>query len=246
MVGLFMCWASIAAIALAKTRKRAGPVPGAAIAAYDVGWLLAVKSLGAIIYTFVGAPLLMFLKPRMIARICAVLALIVMTYPITRATSIFPEHGLVDVARSLSGDRAQSLEYRFDMERLLTEHAKERPLFGWGRHRRNMVFGDWSDQPVSVSDGHWIVVYSIRGAAGFILIFSLLLWPVWKLRKRLRLIEDPKTRLMLAALGLIVVVAGIDLIPNGLHNTITVFLAGALWGLQKGLSRPEMVEETAR
>lgn len=244
-VGLFMAWASMAAITLSKARKATFGLPSFAVGAYDLGFLLACKSLGAALYALVTAPLLWFFKPRAVVRVATFLAVIVLAYPVLRATGLFPEKALVHAATNVSARAAQSLDFRFTMETLLSDRAAERPLFGWGRFRRSMVFDDYTGRDISVSDGHWIVVYGARGAWGFTAMFLLIVSPIFALRKRLKRVEAPGDRTMLAGLACILAVGAVDLLPNALHNSFTIFLAGVLWGTTRGLSSSPRGEAAA-
>ena len=141
----------------------------------------------------------------------------------------------MDAATSISAERAQSLAFRFEMEELLSDRAAERPWFGWGRFGRNMVHDPESGRPVSVSDGHWIIAYGVKGMVGFAGIFLLIVWPLFGLRRRLARIEEPADRTLLCGLAVIVATSAVDLIPNGMFTTLTVFLAGALFGAGRGM-----------
>jgi hypothetical protein len=243
-VGLFMCWAVLAAVTLHKARKKTVGLPSLFVGLYDFGWLLACKSLGAAIYAFTMAPLLALLKPKGLVRVCTIVAALVLIYPVLRMTDVFPHRELISAAESIAGvERAQSLGFRFEMEALLTDHTAKRPIFGWGRFKRASILDEWSGREASVADGHWIVTYSIRGAWGYACTFLLLIIPILVLVRRLRKIDANDERVMLAGLGLIMTVSVIDLLPNALWNVFTVFLAGALWGVGKALAAPRPVEE---
>jgi hypothetical protein len=245
-VGLFMAWSAMAGVTLLKAKKRVAGLPPLFVTAYDMGWLLACKSLGAAIYAFVFLPVLWLLRPRAVVRFAAFLAVVVIAYPMLRATGLFPEKALVDGAAVVSARAAQSLDFRFSMEKLLSDRAAERPVFGWGRFRRSMIFDDYTGRDVSVSDGHWIVVYGIQGAWGFLCTFGLIVWPIFVLRRRLRRVQAPDERIMLAGLACILAVGAVDLLPNALHNSFTVFLAGALWGTTRALSSGPEVRRGGR
>lgn len=238
-VGLFMAWATMAAVTLVKARKSTLGLPSPVVALYDLGFLIACKSLGAAVYALVMSPVIAFLRPKASVRVAAILAVIVLAYPMLRATDVFPMKAMVGAASMVSERAAQSLDYRFEMEKLLSDRASERPLFGWGRFQRNMVFDEYTARPISVSDGHWIVVYGIRGAWGFLCIFGLISAPIFRLRKRLKYVDAPDERAMLAGLACILAVGAVDLLPNALQNCITVFFAGVLWGVTKALSAPD-------
>jgi hypothetical protein len=91
-------------------------------------------------------------------------------------------------------------------------------------------------RPALVTDGMWIILYGIRGLVGFIAFFAYLLSPILLLRKRLRRVQARDEQAMLAGLGIILAVSAVDLLPNGLFNTIPLFLAGVLYGTTKALS----------
>lgn len=235
-VGVFMAWAGVASMTLVKARKRVLGTPAGLAAVYNLGWLLACKSLGAALYGLVATPVLLFLKARTALHIAVLLVVVVIAYPVLRASGALPERTMVHAARLVSERAAQSLEFRFTMESMLAERAAERPLFGWGRFGRSMVFDEVTENPISVSDGHWIVVYGMSGAWGFVCVFGLLVAPVFLLQRRIQRVEARDLRILLAGLACIVAISALDLVPNGFHNSIVVLLAGALWGTTQGLS----------
>ena len=234
-VALLMAWSVMAALTLAKARRAVAGMPAPVTALYNAGFLAACKSTGAFLYAAAAAPLLLFRPPRTIARVVALLGVLVVAYPALRAAAWFPTAALVDAATSISAERAQSLAFRFEMEELLSDRAAERPWFGWGRFGRNMVHDPESGRPVSVSDGHWIIAYGVKGMVGFAGIFLLIVWPLFGLRRRLARIEEPADRTLLCGLAVIVATSAVDLIPNGMFTTLTVFLAGALFGAGRGM-----------
>lgn len=236
-VGLFMAWAVVAAVALAKARRAASGIPAPVVAVYNGAFLVACKSLGAVLYAAAATPLLALLPPRLVARSTVVAALLVLSYPACRTFELFPVEAVVSAARSFSPARAESLEFRLRMEELITKHTAERPWFGWGWSGRNIVYEAESGKQASVSDGQWIVVTSVHGIAGFAATFPLLVWPLFGLRRRLRRIEIPADRAMLAGLAVMVAIGAVDLIPNGLFSHLIVFFAGALYGAAGGMAR---------
>jgi hypothetical protein len=240
-VALFMVWASLAGITLLKVKKRVWTLPPVVVAPYVFAFMVACKSLGAAVYAFVLAPAIWLFRPKALVRIATFFAIVVISYPVLRATGIFPERALVNAAYAASGDRAASLEYRFNMETMLSSKASERPVFGWGRFKRNMVFDPDSGKELSVSDGHWVIVYGVRGGWGFFTFFAFFLSPIWLLRKRLKKVQALDEKTMLAGLALIVGVAAVDLVPNGLYNTIDLLFCGILYGATKGISSAQPV-----
>lgn len=232
---MVVTFAVLAGITLHRARRRMLGMPPSLVTGYTAVFLFAVKSLGAALYAVAFAPVLGLLNSRALVRVAVLLSVIVFSYPLLRAVDAFPDRALVSLAYSASGNRAESLDYRFTMETMLSKRAGEKPWFGWGRFRRAMVF-DGDGRVLSVSDGQWIVQYGVRGAVGFVGLFALLLSPIFLLRKRLTRVESRHERTLLAGLAVIVTVAAVDLLPNGLFNVLPVFLAGILYGTTRGIS----------
>lgn len=200
--------------------------------------LLGCKSLGAAVFAFLFTAVLHFLKPKWQLRVLLGFAVLVVFYPVSRATEVFPHKEIVQFIKDTAGpDRAQSLEFRFDNEAKLADHAAKKALFGWGRYRRNMLFeSSWKDEPTSVSDGFWIVIYGVRGAVGFVALFGMLLMPLFLLRKRLHWLTSADDRYLLVGLACMLIMYTIDLLPNGLFTNYNVFFAGAVMGLVRGIT----------
>jgi hypothetical protein len=133
---------------------------------------------------------------------------------------------MLDAAGSLQEERRGSLGFRFANEDLLLAHARERIFFGWGSGRN--FTRNASGEVVTTTDGHWIIVLGVAGAAGFLVCFGVLLWPVILSRRLLRNHEGEVDNGMLAGLAVIIVLVTVDLIPNGLFSSYPYLLAGAL------------------
>ena len=214
--------------------------------------LLGCKSLGAAIFAFLFTGVLTFMRPKWQLRVLVLFAALVVFYPVSRATNIFPYKEITQAISDTAGpDRAQSLGFRFMMEGFLGERAAQKPWFGWGRYRRNMCFcgdpvaarsaaeycGPWKeDEAFSVSDGYWIIIYGVRGIAGFICLFGMFLTPILFLRGRIKRLQTPEDRYLLVGLACISMMYTIDLIPNGMFTNYNVFFAGAVMGLIRGIS----------
>ncbi len=199
--------------------------------------LLGCKSLGAAIFALLFTVVLHVLAPKGQLRVLALFALIIVVYPISRATEVFPHKEIIQFIKDTAGpDRAQSLEFRFDNEAALTEHGAKKPIFGWGRFRRSMLFSPWKDEAISVADGFWIGTYGSRGAVGFICTFGLLLTPMFYLRSKIKKITSTEDRYLLVGLACMLMLYTVDLIPNGLFTNFPYFFAGAVMGLIRGIS----------
>ena len=169
-------------------------------------------------------------------RVAAFVALLVATFPITRALDVFPTKGILDLSRTLAGDeRTASLEFRFVNEDILLGKALERRWFGWGGYGRNRIYDPETGNDLSVVDGFWVGVVGTQGILGFATYFWLLLIPLFGATKACASIRFPSDALLYGTLALIVALMSLDLLPNGCFNSLPFFLAGALHGFGNGL-----------
>src|SRR5262249_29886497 len=156
------------------------------------------------------------------ARVLAIVALIVITYPVSRALDWFPTKTLVELSDLFSEDRAASLEFRFQNEDLLVARARERIWFGWGSWGRNNDVP--ADTPIGrpVTDGYWIIALGQEGVVGFVGAFGLLLAP--GLMAARRLLRAPPEGTILATVAWIVIMNAVDLLPNGFLTARAIFI----------------------
>ncbi len=239
---LFMATACLANTALTKAMRsigRSGAVlglPGYFRTPYLLVMLVMCKSIASVSYGVIGSTLIASLKPRMLMRVALVLTVIVMAYPMMRATDTFPVTRLLDVIRSVDAERSQSLEFRFRNEDALLEKVRERSAFGWGGFSRARIFDDRGIDR-SVTDGYWIIMLGARGVLGLACTFGLLVIPVALAYRRLSSIASLANRTLVATLALIIAIHMVDLMPNGLFSYLPVFFSGALMGVLGGLKR---------
>ncbi|MBX3247187.1 MAG: hypothetical protein KF901_08405 [Myxococcales bacterium] len=230
-LALFMTAVLLAAITLAKLGE-----PIRKWSAKRVSWVLFVvlilcKSTGAILYAVVFGPLLARGSHKLQARVVMAIALFVAIYPALRAFDLFPAEALVEQAQAAFGEeRAQSLEFRFDNEKLLLDKARERLWFGWGGMGRNSVYDDEMGKEITIADGHWIIVLGLHGVIGMITCFGFLLVPLFVLRRRVLAFPYERDRTLLLGFGLICAMLTLDLVPNGLWATYPFLFAGGLLG----------------
>jgi O-antigen ligase len=183
-------------------------------------------------------PLVCWTKLKFQLRVAVVLALIALTYPATRMLQIFPTNTIVDIAASLSPDRAGSLKFRFDQEDALLNKASERPLFGWGRYGRNRIYEEnwWGDAvDATVTDGRWIITFGQFGVVGFLLEFGLLAFPIFKAAAAIRRVGTGREAFAMAAMSLIVAINMIELLPNSTLGPWTWLMAGCLLGASEAV-----------
>jgi hypothetical protein len=227
-----------ATVALRNAKIRIFGIASGWIAVYLFGVLVFCKSTAAIVYAVLFVPFAVFATPRRVVRIAAIVSSIVMLYPMLRIAGFFPSEALVSYANIVSVERAESLEFRFDNEDILLDHAMERPIFGWGAGGRNFVYDPDSGRSISVTDGAWIIWLGQGGLTRWLACFGMLVWPVFSAARNLPRIRSAQDRAMLAGLALMVSTFALDLLPNGMFTNYSIFLAGALLQLSRSIAAP--------
>jgi hypothetical protein len=235
-VAMFILSATIASAALFKNDVTIKGVP--AIAPLGVLWVVLAlsRNVGATVYSLAAMPIVLLSRGRLAARASLVLACLVVAYPVLRGSDRIPVYDAVETVAKYSEERAHSLNTRFVNEDALYDRAQERLWFGWGGFGRNRIYDDWG-RDTSITDGEWIIRVGTRGVVGFVGSFGLLLWPIVIAVRRGSRIREPKERKVVDALTLIVALAAVDLLPNGLFTEMPYFLAGALAGLAQGMTQ---------
>jgi hypothetical protein len=233
----FMLTTVVAAAAFWRTGAqvtRRVRLPTAGITTYLSAMLVLCKSFSHLLYGAILVPLVCFIAPKLQARIALLLVTLALMYPILRATNLVPTDTAFTLAASISTDRAASLETRFKNEGQLLEHASQRFWFGWGRFGRSRVY-DQSGKDISLTDGLWIITMGQFGFIGFMALFGLLIFPVFRAASALRFVKSDREKVFLAALTLILAINIFDLIPNSPLRPWTWLLAGALLGRAEAL-----------
>jgi hypothetical protein len=244
-LALLIWAASIAAWLLFKARRPAVKSLPPVAPALALSTLLALlNSLGALVYGILVTPIVLLARPKFQMRFAAALALVTFLYPVLCATDVFPRKGLVDVAASVSQERAESLDFRFNNEKKLTEKALKRQWFGWGGFGRTFLWND-RGETTSVPDGEWIITLGVGGIVGFVFHFGSLLVPIWLAWWRFKRVPKADQPL-LAGVALIATGYVVDLLPNGMFTNLPMFLAGALGGLAHGMSQPAKAKVNPR
>jgi len=235
MVAFFVMTTVVAAAALWRMRANLLRLQPAGTVAYLSAILVLCKSAAPMIYGSALVPLVRFTKPRFQLLIATVLVSTALAYPMLRATGLFPTSSLINVSKSISRDRADSLAFRFENEDRLLERASHRFLFGWGRWGRSGIYDPESGKGTSVTDGRWIITIGAFGLFGFLAEFGLLVFPVFHAASALKYARSMYDKVNLAALGLIVAINVVDLLPNAALTPWTWLLAGALLGRAEAL-----------
>jgi len=224
LVAIFTSMAVVSAAYLTKIRLRLFGLPSWIWLVYLVLLLLMCRSLGALVLALGAIAVVLISRGKHVAQICALGALLVLSYPMLRGADLVPVQPLADRISSVSADRGASFQVRIDNENALLERAGERPLLGWGGYGRNRVYNEDTGRDLSVTDGSWIIIVGSYGWIGYIATFSLLCLPVIFAGTRVRKQLDPAS----VALSLVLITNLLDLIPNSSLGPITWLLAGML------------------
>ena len=163
VVAFFTMTSTVAAAALWRTQTRVIRFSPGGITAYLSFILVLCKAGNALVYAFVLVPLVRWANPRLQLRVASILVIIALAYPILRVADLIPTTSILEAARAVDTDRADSLATRFYHEHLLLDRAWQRPWFGWGRFGRGRVY-DSDGTDISLTDGYWINVLSDFGS----------------------------------------------------------------------------------
>ena len=233
--GMWMTAASLAAWWLWRcgALRRLGPFPfGLALTALLLTTIIC-RSTGALLLLIMGIFGLWASSRFRTHLLLAGLLLVGPIYVGVRLPELWSGKQAVDLAKYLFGpDRAQSLEWRFQCERMLGDKALRQPILGWGGFGRSLVYfgeeGGWNVPP----DGLWILMMGSRGYVGMTLVYLVFALPAALFVRRFpaRLWGDPRlaaASLAAALLGLFIV----DCLMNAFVNIIYVTMAGGLISL---------------
>lgn len=165
----------------------------------------------------------------------------VVFYLYVSASGQFSSKDVIDFITQLFGEeRAASLKFRFDMEEILGEKARQRFLFGWGDSGGNRVYNQYGED-ISITDSLWIIAFGIYGTVGLASLFSSLLLPVvaFCFKYPARTWSNPKVA-PAAALGVALTMYVFDCVLNAMTNPIFAVVAGGISGLV--LKAPESLK----
>lgn len=224
----------VSAVALARLEPADNRPRHILIVLWLAAILLLCRSVGPVIYAIGLIPLVLVVKPTVQVRVAAVLALIVVAYPMLRGADVIPVDDMVERAYAFDAARGQSLEFRFDNEAVLLERASEKPLFGWGGYGRNMVFDPETGKSLTVPDGRWIIVIGLLGWVGYIMEFGLLALPLVYLAMQARSHANVLSPYA-GVIALILAANMVDLLPNATLIPFTWLMAGAILGYAEAL-----------
>lgn len=229
-VAMFIVIVAIGAIGLWKAKLPPLSKWGLPKLAYISVVIVLCKTMGALIYTILAAPILLVMRVRWRIRAICVLAIFVFFFPILRGEQLVPVDQVLEFFHDIDEERAASLKFRIDNENLLLDKANDRRFFGWGGWGRARVFDPDTGKDISVTDGFWIIIFGQYGWFGYVAIFGLLCFPIITVYRQSRGETGPEVPLMTGCLGVMLAFNLLDLLPNASLTHITVLLAGAIQG----------------
>lgn len=220
--------------------------PKALLIALYLGFMLYVcKSAGVAVYALCLTPLLLLASWRMQALVAAVIAVVVISYPILRGLHLVPVQQIVDFANGFSADRAGSLQFRIVNEEELLARAQEKALFGWGGYGRAFLHDPITGQMTTIADGAWIIVMGTYGWLGFIAEFGLTGLPLLLLGREALSRHGAVFNRYTTGLALILAANLVDLLPNATHIPFTWLMAGGLLGETERMRRARLADSHA-
>lgn len=244
--GLWVAFFALMALAAAVMILRDAPPEDRPRDLLVVLWLalalMICRSLGPVIYAICLVPILLVMPRRLQLLTAALLACIVVVYPMLRGAGVIPIDQILKIANTLSADRAYSLNFRITNEEMLLVHAAERPWFGWGGYGRNMIHDPDTGRDLTIADGQWILRIGNYGWLGYIAEFGLLALPLLLMAREAILQRGVAISIWACGLALILAFNMVDLLPNATLIPFTWLIAGALLGHAEALA----VERRAR
>ncbi len=208
-----------------------------------------VKSTGAYFLLVFGLVLLLFCSrfrtvlPILLLSILSCLYLYQSAFTETYITDQIVA-GMSQVANE---ERMQSLEFRFNNEEVLTDHAREKIVFGWGGWGRAHLY-DATGKQITTSDSLWIIAFGNQGAFGLIALFSSLIFPFTSLF----LFRCPgsswskREKAPAVVLGVIVFLYMVDCLLNAFINPIFILTNGAIAGYVLKGPEPKRIKRVRR
>lgn len=245
--GLWVAFFAFMAVAAASvTLRRVAPEdqPKALLTlGYLAAMLLLCRSAGPIIYALAVVPLLFLLPTRWQLAIAAVMAMVVVAYPVLRGAHLVPIDQILAFADTLSPERAYSLRFRIENEEILLDRANERPYFGWGGYGRAFTHDPITGKTLNIADGAWVILMGNYGWVGYLTEFGLFSLPLLLLGPEA--LRQPAAALSpwVGAVALILGANLLDLLPNATQIPFTWLMAGALLGEAERLAH---LRRTAR
>jgi hypothetical protein len=208
---------------------------------FKVTWLLAIllvtfvmaKSTGAYGLLVIGLGLLLVsLTMRTALPMFLCIGLIfVYLYINAETESYFTDQLIEFLSNIFPEDRIGSLEFRFNNEELMVDHARDRLVWGWGGYDRARVINPETGN-LTIQDSLWIIAFGVNGTVGLLSLFSALLLPLaaffGRYPAKLWTRKDVAPAVGVAVVVLLYVV---DSLLNAMINPIYILACGAIAGV---------------
>jgi hypothetical protein len=236
MVGMFMTAAALSGYSLWRSRSLT-ELLGIKIWIFLVPLIVTVfliKSFNSIFLYAAGMLSLLFIERTKRALPLFVLSVVPVVYVVMRTTFLWPADQIIDAARMIAGpERAQSVAYRVENERMMASHVLERPVFGWGGwdRARLQIKGT---RDLTITDSLWVIAWGNTGFLGLAALLVTFLLPGLLLKYRLppSLWMNPKVA-PAVTLALILLLWLNDCLMNAMVGPIYPMMAGSLIGVNK-------------
>lgn len=155
----------------------------------------------------------------------------------------FTDQLITYLSKIFPPERVQSLQFRFNNEELLVDHARDRIIFGWGGWDRSRVIMPDTGR-LAIQDSLWVLAFGMTGTVGLVSLFTSMLLPVWALfwsRYPARTWTNPQVA-PVVALAVMVVLYMLDCIMNAMINPLYILAVGGIAGL---VMSPEVTRRTS-
>jgi hypothetical protein len=186
------------------------------------------KTLGAITLMIVGSGLLWFTGRTGRRFILLATVSFVLLYPALRVTQILKAEPIIAVIEPIYPEsNVSTLSYRLTQEDLFSQHALERPFFGWGGWGRNRT------RETRSIDGLWIILFSTQGFFGIFSYMSVFGIPILRgLRTGgRRRITDPSIGPPVV-LAVVLFILWVDCLSNAFLGPLFMMAVGCLAGFR--------------
>ena len=193
---------------------------------------LMMKSLGATSLLLFGLTVL-YLSTKFKSTIPVLIMLMLpYLYILTRTSGAWDGKNITGfIEKKFSATRSQSLQFRFDNEKVLSEKALQGTVFGWGGFGRSRIY-DEKGEDISIADGLWIITLGQNGIYGLTIMLIAIQWPIlfFVLRVKPELWET-KTWAPSAVMAIFLGIFMIDNLLNAMINPIYMLFNGSLIGV---------------
>ena len=222
-LGTFFAWTSLLALAMHRA-GRLRPVFGVSSAVYvalPLIALLACMSLGPWLLFALGAGLFVYRGRQRWRWTLWLPVIFAVGWMAGRYTGVLDGTWTNAAVRSISPDRADSLQTRVNSETATLQKAAQRAVLGWGGFGRGRAT-DENGKDI-VTDGLWIILIGMFGLLGLGTFYLWWCWPIVMTRQAGSWLSgDPVVLPILIAIDM----QAINLIFNGFLSPILTVIAG--------------------